>query len=113
MLLHHPLPSGARVRLRLPVRADTESLRGLVGRETAERLLRFDPRRRAVICAVDFEEVRGVGAIDLRPGALPDVLEASDKDVAMLLALALQTRADTAKHPPARRGLRLRRTRRR
>src|SRR6476619_7762125 len=63
MPMHHHLPSGARVRLRLPVRADTDSLRALVGDEAAERLLHFDPRCRAVLCALDFEEVVGVGSV--------------------------------------------------
>jgi hypothetical protein len=100
MRMHHPLPSGAHVRLRLPVRADTRGLRALVGAETAERLLHFDPRRRAVMCAVSFEEVLGVGAIELRPGARPDVLEARDEEVAALLESVLTARAE-AVHQPA------------
>jgi len=107
MLMHHPLPSGARVRLRLPVRADTDALRALVGAEQAERLLRFDPRRRAVLCALDFEALVGVGAVELRPGATPDVL-AGDDEVIALLERELTGRAERARHPvsPRRRILR-------
>jgi hypothetical protein len=106
---HHQLPSGAHVRLRLPVRADTERLRALVGSDTAERLVRFDPRRRAVICALELEEVVGVGTIELQRDAAPDLVVARDEDVKSLLEQVLVARAQTARHPPARRGLRLRR----
>ena len=112
MLMHHHLPSGARVRLRLPVRADTERLRSLVGEEAAERLLRFDPRRRAVICALDFEEVVGVGSIDLCPDASPHVV-AGDAEVASLLERQLVARASRAPRPPSRRTRVLRRITRR
>lgn len=112
MLMHHHLPSGAHVRLRLPVRADAERLRELVGEEPAERLLRFDPRRRAVICALDFEEVVGVGSVDLCPGARPDVV-AGDPDVAALLDRELVARASRAPAPPSRRTRVLRRIARR
>lgn len=113
LLNHHHLPSGAHVRLRLPVRADAERLRALVGAEEAERLLRFDPRRRAVVCALELEEVVGVGAIDLHPEARPDLLLAADRDVAALLERVLAARAQAVRHPPARRGLLRRRPRRR
>ena len=113
LLNHHHLPSGAHVRLRLPVRADAQRLRALVGPEEAERLLRFDPRRRAVICALDLEEVVGVGAIALRHGARPELLVAADAEVAALLERVLSARAQAVRHEPSRRGLRLRRPRRR
>jgi hypothetical protein len=113
MLMHHHLPSGERVRLRLPVRADTEKLRALVGAEEAERLLRFDPRGRAVMCALDFEEVVGVGAIELCQGARPDVLAGRDDDVVALLEDVLVARAQASRRPPARRRGMLRRRRRR
>src|SRR4051812_28743755 len=113
LLNHHRLPSGAHVRLRLPVRTDAASLRALVGPETAERLLRFDPRRRAVICALHYEEIVGVGAIDLAGDARPDLVASRDEDVATLLERALRARAEGARRPPARRGLWRRRTRRR
>jgi hypothetical protein len=115
MLLHHDLPSGARVRLRLPVRSDVPSLRALLGDRETLSLLRFDPSRRAVICAVDFEEVVGVGAIDLCPGARPDLITVADgrgEELTALLERVLVARAEAA-HRPARprRGL-LRRARR-
>jgi hypothetical protein len=113
LLNHHHLPSGAHVRLRLPVRADGERLRALLGREQAERLLRFDPRRSAVVCALELEEVVGVGAIELHRDAVPDLLVARDADVASLLEHVLRVRAQSVRHPARRRGLRLRRARRR
>jgi hypothetical protein len=109
MLMHHHLPSGARVRLRLPVRADTESLRDLVGEEAAERLLRFDPRRQAVVCALDFEEVVGVGAIELLDGARPELMAVADgrgEELTDLLESVLVARAQEARRPPrARRSM--------
>ena len=110
---HHHLPSGAHVRLRLPMRADTPRLRALVGAEEADRLLRFDPRRRAVICALEFEEVVGVGAIELRHDARPELIVAADAEVGALLERALTARARTARRAPERRGSRLRLPRRR
>jgi hypothetical protein len=117
MPMHHDLPSGARVRLRLPFRGDEAALRALVGDEEAERLLRFDPRRRAVLCAADFDEIVGVGAIDLEPGADPDVLAVNGghgKELEALIAEALVHRASRHRAPvrPRRGGL-LRRARRR
>jgi hypothetical protein len=115
MLLHHDLPSGARVRLRLPVRSDAAGLRELVGAEEAEALLRFDPRRRSVLCATDFEGVAGVGAIDLEPGASPDVLVAGDRHgeaLEALIADVLVNRARTVRQPVPRPRLRLWRSRR-
>ena len=112
MPMHHHLPSGATVRLRLPVRADTNRLRALVGEEEAERLLRFDPRRRAVLCALDFEEVVGVGAIELCDGASPDVV-AHDDEIAALLDRELASRASRVRPRPSRRTRVLRRIARR
>ena len=102
MPMHHHLPSGARVRLRLPVRADTNSLRALVGDEAAERLLRFDPRQHAVLCALDFEEVVGVGSIDLCDRARGHVV-AYDDEVAALLQQELAGRVSRMRRPPSRR----------
>ena len=112
MPMHHHLPSGATVRLRLPVRADTNRLRALVGEEEAERLLRFDPRRRAVLCALDFEEVVGVGAIELCDGAAPEVV-AQHEEIAALLDRELATRASRVRPRPAPRPRVLRRITRR
>jgi hypothetical protein len=112
MPMHHLLPSGARVRLRLPVRADTESLRALVGDEETARLLRFDPRRRAVICALDFEEVVGVGTIELCDGGRGQVV-AYDDEVAALLERELAGRASRVRSAPSRRRRGLRRIGRR
>lgn len=68
------------MRLRLPHAADAGQVARLTGRDedAADRLVRFDPRERAVACATTLGEagevVVGVGAIDLRDGARPDVL---------------------------------------
>ena len=109
MLLHHDLPSGDRVRLRLPRRADLRDLTALAGEREAARLLRFDPREHAVVCAATFtgdgEAVIGVGAIALRRGTVPDVLlvaDGHDGDVAALLERALVARAQTAHRPGVR-----------
>jgi hypothetical protein len=75
---------GLRVRLRLARRGDERPLVDLllrIGVEAHElevgRLVRFDPRRRVVICATALiggrEVVVGVGAIDFGAGT-PDTL---------------------------------------
>ena len=89
MLLHHHLPGG--VRLRLPHRTDADGLRALGC--APEGLLSFDPRERAVIVAADLEKVVGVGAIELRGGARPDLLVARDDSVREHLRSALVARA--------------------
>ena len=55
----HTLPSGLRIRVRLPQRGDLPGLLALHERAGssitelhARRLLRYDPRSRAVLCAV-------------------------------------------------------------
>ena len=73
----HTLPSGLRVRVRLPQRGDLAGLLDLhdrAGRASTElqatRLLRYDPRARAVLCAtawVDGAE-RLVGFAAFAPG---------------------------------------------
>jgi hypothetical protein len=83
----YPLPDGQRVRLRIVQRRDEQQIRAIfaqVGSEPEDfevmRLLRSDPRRRAVICATALvgttETVVGLGAIELggRADAEPDVL---------------------------------------
>ena len=105
MLLHHSLPGG--VRLRLPHRADADGLRDLCARHRAdcdpERLLRFDPRERAVICATAgigaAERIVGVGAVRLCQGCAPEVLLADDEAVGDALRGALTARV--VSRPPA------------
>ena len=73
----HTLPSGLRVRVRLPQRGDLAGLLDLHERSGraitemgAQRLLRYDPRARAVVCAtawVDGAE-RLVGFAAAEPG---------------------------------------------
>ncbi|MEA2160518.1 MAG: hypothetical protein QOD66_2898 [Solirubrobacteraceae bacterium] len=75
------------MRLRLPQLRDAPAIRELLrsqghGPEDLEaaRLVRFDPRRRLVICATALigsrETIVGIGAIDLEPGrqTQPDTL---------------------------------------
>jgi cytosine/adenosine deaminase-related metal-dependent hydrolase len=79
----YPLPDGGRVRLRLLRRSDAAAVRVLLATAWAVpddlellRLLRFDPRRRLAIAAVSLraETLLGAGAIDLAPGAEPDLI---------------------------------------
>src|SRR5436305_891581 len=81
----YELPSGPRVRLRLARPSDLPGIRtllaarGLPATEIGlERLVRYEPRRRVVLCAtapLDGTEVMvGIGAIHLAPDAEPDVL---------------------------------------
>jgi hypothetical protein len=100
----HTLPDGLRVRLRLPHGSDLPRLAALVDglqrrpdELEAGRLLRFDPRRRLVLCATAWiggsETLVGYGAIDLLPDAAPDVLladEVAAPHVAELLAGVLR-----------------------
>lgn len=79
----YQLPDGARVRLRMVAPSDRPRILGLLeasglsGHELAAgRLLRFDPRRQAVVCATMLidgaEAMVGLGAIDLdRDGRKP------------------------------------------
>jgi N-acetylglutamate synthase-like GNAT family acetyltransferase len=103
----YELPAGPRVRLRYARRSDVPGLRALLqqhGIEPTElelsRLVRYDPQRRAVICAtapIDGTElIVGVGAIALEEQAPPETLvvdEALTDGLADLLAAALVGRA--------------------
>ena len=103
----YPLPDGGRVRLRLLRRSDAAAVRVLLATAWAvpddlelQRLLRFDPRRRLAIAAVSLrargEALLGAGAIDLAPGAEPDLIVVDpDHDAALeeLIAGALRARA--------------------
>jgi hypothetical protein len=94
------LPDGARVRLRLPQAGDRQGLLQLYGRLGVhatpldlERALRFDPRRRAVVCATAWvgvtETIVGYAAIDLDAQTL-DVLMV-DEDLAPGLRVVLES----------------------
>jgi hypothetical protein len=105
------LADGTRVRLRMVAPSDRQRVRALVqacascdDELVTERLLRFDPRTRAVVCATALiggcETMVGVGAIDLTadgPRApIPNpllVAEFAPAGVADLLAGALLGRA--------------------
>jgi hypothetical protein len=103
----YELPAGPRVRLRYARRGDVRGLRALMEQRGLEpsdlelsRLVRYDPTRRAVICATapvgGTELIVGVGAIDLTPDASPETLvvdEAMTEGLGELLASALLGRA--------------------
>ncbi|TML31847.1 MAG: hypothetical protein E6G30_00270 [Actinobacteria bacterium] len=104
----YQLPAGPRVRLRLARRSDRVGLARLLeqrGIEPStlqlERLVRYDPRRRLVICATTpldgTEAIVGVGAIELDSSELePDTIVVDDRltdGLADLLAAALVGRA--------------------
>jgi hypothetical protein len=103
----HELPAGPRVRLRYARRSDLRGLRALLEARDIDasdvalsRLVRYDPSRRAVICASaqigGTEVVVGVGAIDLHEHAEPDTLVvdgALTPGLTELLAAALVGRA--------------------
>lgn len=103
----HTLRSGIRVRLRLARSSDVFGLRELLERTgSADRLeavtlIRFDPRRRIVICAsmlIDAREtIVGVGAVDLVPGGplAPSTLVVDERVPGLreLLADVLEARA--------------------
>jgi hypothetical protein len=103
----YELPTGPRVRLRYARRSDLPGLRALLRRRGVEptelevtRLVRYDPQRRAVICATapinGTELIVGVGAIALEEEALPETLvvdEALTDGLAELLGAALVGRA--------------------
>ena len=84
------LPSGLRVRFRLPQAADRPALRELLARDgdpvddvRAGRLLRFDPRNRLVLCAAapvgGREALVAVGTITPDREARPVVLVADER----------------------------------
>jgi hypothetical protein len=106
------LPSGLRVRLRLPLAADRVALRALherAGREIDElelaRLTRHDPRRRAALCATAWTAeghvLAGFAAGDCGAHG-PDVLVVDPRagaDLAALLTAALAERTGAARRP--------------
>jgi hypothetical protein len=103
----YELPTGPRVRLRYARRSDLPGLRALLRQRGVEptelevtRLVRYDPQRRAVICATapinGTELIVGVGAIALEEEALPETLvvdEALTDGLVELLGAALVGRA--------------------
>jgi N-acetylglutamate synthase-like GNAT family acetyltransferase len=103
----YELPAGPRVRLRLARRSDLPALRALLAQRGVEatdleleRLVRYDPMRRAVVCAtapVDGTELLvGVGAISLEDGAEPDTVVVDERltdGLGELLCRALVGRA--------------------
>jgi hypothetical protein len=113
----YALPRGPRVRLRLAGRGDAAAIAALLVRcgvspEQLEpgRLVRFDPRRRAVICALALIDSRetlvGLGAIELdgNPDTQADVLVVDERvteGLEDLLVAALTGRAGAlARAPP-------------
>lgn len=85
-----PLPDGARLRVRLPHRADRAGVHALLeglGLAADElelaRALRFAPQHRAVACATVWvagtERVVALGGIDVGADA-PDLLVADEAD---------------------------------
>jgi len=103
----YELPAGPRVRLRLARRSDLPGIRALLrqrGVEASdlelERLVRYDPRQRIVLCAMApvraAETVVGVGAIDLDAAAEPETIVVDERltdGLGTLLAEALVQRA--------------------
>jgi hypothetical protein len=104
----HRLADGTFVRIRLPHPGDAPGVAALLERLgvradalTAGRMLRFDPRTRAVVVACAWtgatETIVGYGTIDLRAGADPDVALADETlapGLGPLLASVLAGRAE-------------------
>ena len=104
------LDDGVRVRLRLARSSDSAMIRALVARVGSRpeelqlaRLVHFDPRHRAVICATALidstETLVGVGAIDLDGTGEPEVVIVDGEHsqaLPELLAAALAGRATAA-----------------
>ena len=106
----YPLPTGERARLRLLRQSDAAAVRQLLvdagdvpDELEVRRLLSFDPRHRIAIAAATprprAEALLGVGAIDLIPGAEPDVIvvdPSCGEALEDLLSSALRARARRA-----------------
>jgi hypothetical protein len=104
----YALPYGPRVRLRLARRSDLPAIRVLLDQRgvpaselSLDRLVRYDPRRRAVMCASALvggaETIVGVGAIDLLHAAEPDTIVVDERltgGLGELLAAVLVQRAE-------------------
>jgi hypothetical protein len=87
----YELPNRQRVRLRLARRSDLPALGALLAQRgiepsalELERLVRYDPRRRLVLCATapidGTEAVVGVGAIELgAPDPEPDTIVVDER----------------------------------
>jgi len=103
------LPDGRRLRLRLPQPSDRDRIATLHERLGVRlddlelsRALRFDPLRRAVVCAVvwedDHEAVVGWAAADRASATVEHVLtdEAAAPGVSRLLVEALSEHARAA-----------------
>jgi hypothetical protein len=102
----YQLPRGPRVRLRMVGPRDAGAIRSLLTRQGLDldelelaRLVRFDPRCRAVICASALigptETIVGIGAIDL-DAQTPDLVLVDDdagEDLRQLVVGALVSRA--------------------
>jgi hypothetical protein len=98
---------GIRVRLRMARSSDSGLVRALIARAGGDpvelaRLVHFDPRRRAVICATALidgsETLVGIGTIDL-DGGEPELVTATAADATELSELlrgALAARAAVA-----------------
>lgn len=95
---HITLPSGDRVRLRLPQGRETTGVGALLLRlglnpddVDVRRVLRFDPRRRAVVCATlwtaDGEVLVGLGGLTYLDGHVDLLI--TDEELAPGLAEAL------------------------
>ena len=103
----YALPSGLCVRLRLAHRTDAPGVGALLTQRQVgatdlqvQRLVRYDPRKRAVICATapldGTETLVGVGAIELTGDAEPDTIVVDERLTAGLgdlLDAALRGRA--------------------
>jgi hypothetical protein len=103
----YELPAGPRVRLRLARPSDLAGFRTLFDQRgipvtefELQRLVRYDPRRRIVICAMApirrAETVVGVGAIELGADAEPDTVVVDERltdGLGTLLAEVLVQRA--------------------
>jgi hypothetical protein len=86
----YELPAGPRVRLRLARHSDLPGFRHLLAQRGVPatdfelaRLVRYDPRRRVVICAMapvhGAETIVGVGAVDLDGAAEPDAIVVDER----------------------------------